>query len=490
MSQRKSPGLHPICLYGNQVTIMLWEKYTKAFLSTLPTSWLLQVAFVFSGTPAAAIPVLAPIPPPIKATQSTLTKPQPINPRKIQQPTAPTTPAKNHLPLTISENKKQPVTADQPKSLHKRLSGLSVRQLTPGLVYRNSRGKQLINVLDLDLSAAHLQVVPVLASNTFDRLEQVKQQAQKVKALAAINANYFKLDGTPLGALVKDGEWIAGPIYQRTAIGITADGRVLVDKVSLIGTLESSNPGVGLLTIGSINQPRIHGSKIVVYTQRWGNVVRMPYAGVLVAVDSNCQVVNKTSKTLAIPQGGFVLSDKKGSLVSRLQVGDVVHISWRVTPEPWGEVVQAVSGGPVLLHNGKIAIDCQSEKFPASWSGTAIKARTVIGVTRNHHIIMATLEGKHTLYDAARLLQSLGAYDALNLDGGGSTTMVVAGQTVTRNRRGPQRCVAAALAILDEHAMSACQQKTTLVPSSNHVDLANKVTSDNVLVAKTSCKSH
>jgi hypothetical protein len=98
---------------------------------------------------------------------------------------------------------------------------------------------------------------------------------------------------------------------------------------------------------------------------------------------------------------------------------------------------------------------------------------------------MATLEGKHTLYDAAELLQSLGASEALNLDGGGSTTMIVRGQTVTRNRRGSQRCVATALAIVDKQSLLTCRQKTTYVPSCNLVDFAAEAKSDDVLLATT-----
>jgi exopolysaccharide biosynthesis protein len=67
------------------------------------------------------------------------------------------------------------------------------------------------------------------------------------------------------------------------------------------------------------------------------------------------------------------------------------------------------------------------------------QARTLAGVTEDGRLLLVTVDGRRpgwsvgmTLPEAARLMRSLGARDALNLDGGGSTTMVVRGQVVNR----------------------------------------------------------
>jgi hypothetical protein len=111
-------------------------------------------------------------------------------------------------------------------------------------------------------------------------------------------------------------------------------------------------------------------------------------------------------------------------------------------------VVQAVSGGPGLIRNGKLYVDLKDENFRKTWTSSSIHARTALGVTRNNHLILATIEGPHTLWDVAKMLQRLGCVDAMNLDGGGSTTMVINGNIVTRNRNSFQRRVAASLAVL------------------------------------------
>jgi uncharacterized protein YigE (DUF2233 family) len=332
------------------------------------------------------------------------------------------------------------------------VDNMSSETLTAGVVHKVHRGAMYINLLDVDLASSNVFVKPVLAGETFSKLDEVRDQAQKVNAIAAVNGNYFKHDGTPLGTLVIDGEWIAGPLYDRTCMGITDDGRVLVDRVKLHGMLETSNPDVKGIWINNVNQPRRHGCRIVAYTRRWGENVNMAYDGTVVAINSHGRVVGKSLKTMGIPAGGFVLTDSKTSPLTHLNVGDLVHLSWHPGPHDWNRVVHAISGGPVLIRNGQLFVDCQSENFRKSWTSNSIKARTAVGVTANRHLLLATIEGPHTLWDVAKFLKKLGAVDAINLDGGGSTTMVIGGNTVTRNQSHFQRRVASSLVVLPKGA--------------------------------------
>jgi uncharacterized protein YigE (DUF2233 family) len=359
-----------------------------------------------------------------------------------------------NLHTTKKSKKKAAPPPPPPQAL---VDELAVRTLAPGVIHKVHRGAMFINVLDVDLANAPIMVKPVLAGESFNKLDEVRDQAQKVAAIAAVNGNYFKRDGTPLGTLIIDGEWIAGPLYDRTCMGITDDGRILVDRVKLHGTLSTSNPEVPSIWVNNINQPRRHGCHLIAYTRRWGDKVKMQYEGTLVAVDYNGQVTAKAGKELPIPPGGYVLSDSKESAIAKLNVGDNVHLSWHTDPAGWSHVINAVSGGPVLIRDGKLFVDFKNEKFCKSWTGSQIHARTAIGVTGNRHLLLATIEGPHTLWDVAKFLKKLGAVDAMNLDGGGSTTMVIGGQTVTRNSSKFERRVASALTILPR---SACMRNT------------------------------
>jgi uncharacterized protein YigE (DUF2233 family) len=349
---------------------------------------------------------------------------------------------------SASRTAKARKAAGPPRLPQEDIGSLSQETLVPGLVHKCHRGPLNINILDVDLSNPDLEVKPVLAGESLNVLDEVRDQAHKVNALAAVNANYFKKDGTPLGTLVLDGEWVAGPLYDRISFGLTDAGRCFVDRANLHGIIETSNPAVSKLWVNNINQPRRSGCRLIAYTRRWGAEVRMAYAGCLVSVDAGGRVLDKTTQRIGIPYGGFVLSDKKASEISKLQRGDLVSLEWHHRPESWADVVHAVSGGPALIKNGNLFLDLKGEKFRKTWTSSSIHARTALGVTRNRHLILATVEGPHTLWDMAKMLHKLGCVEAMNLDGGGSTTMVVHGNIVTRNKNTFQRRVAASLAVL------------------------------------------
>jgi exopolysaccharide biosynthesis protein len=339
-----------------------------------------------------------------------------------------------------------PVKAIPPQDF---VDQMSTKTLAPGVVYKYYHGPISVNVIEADLINAPVTVKPLMASSSFNRLANVQDHAVQAKAMAAVNANYFKKDGTPLGTLIVDKEWISGPLYERVSMGITRCGYVRIDRVNLYGVLTSDNAKVKSLWVNNINQPRRHGSRLVVYTKRWGSMVKLPYYAMLVAVNSNGEVIHKVAaKSLDIPRGGYVLTDLKEGEIGNLELGDRVSIMWHTTPNNWNDVTQAVSGGPMLLKDGKLYVDAKQEQFKAGWTGAGIKARTAAGVTLNNHLLLVTVEGPHTLWDMAKLLQKLGAVDAMNLDGGGSTTMVVGGSTVTKNGSSYQRRVASSLALL------------------------------------------
>ncbi len=99
-------------------------------------------------------------------------------------------------------------------------------------------------------------------------------------------------------------------------------------------------------------------------------------------------------------------------------------------------------GGPRLLVRGRVAVAASAEGFaPLSAPGFVASRhpRTLAGVERDGTLLLVTVDGRRagwsagvTLPEAARVMRSLGARDALNLDGGGSSGMVVRGELVSR----------------------------------------------------------
>ncbi|MCC7529190.1 MAG: phosphodiester glycosidase family protein [Candidatus Melainabacteria bacterium] len=331
---------------------------------------------------------------------------------------------------------------------------MAARTIAPGVIHKYYRGALTINLLDVDMVNSDVKVRPMLAGNDFHQLKDVTDHARESRAIAAVNANYFKSNGTPLGTLIIDGEWVAGPLFDRVSMGFTRDGYVRIDRVNLFGIMRSSNPEVPTAWINNINQPRRTGSRFVAYTRRWGSFVQLPYDGVLVAIDAQGNVTDTNPRSMGIPWGGYVLSDSKNGAISKLRRGDNVSIAWQTRPSAWSDVVNAVSGGPTLVKNGKVQLDLHQQHFTKRWTGAQIHARTAAGVTADNHLLLVTVEGPHTMWDLAKFLRDMGAVEALNLDGGGSTTMVVDGKAVTRGAKSSQRRVASSIVLVDERIAS------------------------------------
>lgn len=127
-----------------------------------------------------------------------------------------------------------------------------------------------------------------------------------------------------------------------------------------------------------------------------------------------------------------------------------------ITPmlKKWRRINTSVGGGPVLLQLGKIKITNNEE---LKFAGKAINdkhPRTAMGYTKNGKLIILVVEGRSesasgvTLGQEAKILQDLGCWEALNLDGGGSSCMLVNGkETIKPSDREGQRAVPAVFII-------------------------------------------
>ena len=113
----------------------------------------------------------------------------------------------------------------------------------------------------------------------------------------------------------------------------------------------------------------------------------------------------------------------------------------------------AIGGGPRLLREGQIEITGREERFlPDVLVGRA--PRTAVGITASGEVLLVVADGRRaqesvglTLEELARLMRDLGAVEAMNLDGGGSTTLVVDGMLLNNPSDGRERSVASALLV-------------------------------------------
>ncbi len=292
----------------------------------------------------------------------------------------------------------------------------------------------VINIITFNPDQSKAVIKPTYGGEyLLNSVKKVRDFASGENAIAAVNASFFKPDiGAPLGVSVIDGEILTGPIYNRVVFGITGDNKFLMDKLDIIGKIKI---GENLnLNLYNFNQPVFSQSGYTVFTDRWGEKTpSTPITYCQIAVKDNKILLIKQS-SIKIPKNGYVLVGPRKLVKGRINKDDKVRYSMKLTPAKWKNVEYAIGGGPYLVKNGKIFIDRQkfSDKF--LWKK---EPRTAIGYSKSGTLILVTIDGRRkgisegaTISELAKIMRELGAYNAMNLDGGSSTQMVYKGKLV------------------------------------------------------------
>lgn len=125
------------------------------------------------------------------------------------------------------------------------------------------------------------------------------------------------------------------------------------------------------------------------------------------------------------------------------------------SPADWARASDAISGAGLLLHEGREITEWKAERIAATFD-TARHPRTMIGTDAAGAIWLVTVDGRNpalslgmSFTELQRLAKRLGLRSALNLDGGGSTTMWVAGKVANRpsDPEGPRKVSDAILVV-------------------------------------------
>lgn len=105
-----------------------------------------------------------------------------------------------------------------------------------------------------------------------------------------------------------------------------------------------------------------------------------------------------------------------------------------IDPWKWWRMKTAIGGGPVLVQEGRVNITYQEEQMFVNGSAD-LHPRTAMGYTKKNKLIILVIQGRApgqaegaTLSEEAKILTDLNCYEALNLDGGGSSCMLVNGK--------------------------------------------------------------
>ncbi|MBD2775846.1 phosphodiester glycosidase family protein [Iningainema tapete] len=344
-------------------------------------------------------------------------------------------------------------------------------------------GPWVVNVLEIDPEQFQGTLSSALATEIIPGNERLTQLAARVKAIAAINGGYFVIgatDGTPgdlAGISIINERLVSEAVNGRTSLilpsksgrnariaaltsvvtaktgdGVTREIDGLNRKPGLIrgcggvgGDLPTENPKHDFTCTDS--------SELIQFTRDFGETTEAG-EGAEVVLDASGYVIEfRQARGGQIPENGSVLSatgDAVEWLQTYAQPGAKIDIDTRVLANgeelPLEQTLGVINGGPRLLRNREIDITAFAEGF--QWQenpefyyrfGVRRNPRTLAGVTARGKLLLVTVDGRQpgwsvgaTFAESAQIMRSLGATDAVNLDGGGSTTITINQQLVNR----------------------------------------------------------
>lgn len=334
----------------------------------------------------------------------------------------------NRLIIEIWNNKKE--------ELKKQKSNMPGSGIYPGVTHKQYKvNSAFINVVSVDLNNPFVELVPVSASkSTLFSKRSVNSIVNTSGGIAGINASFFKPPtGLPLGALLINGEFLTGPIFNRVALVIDENNKAYLDKIRFDGIIVL--PDNTTLPLQNINQPRTSTEGFMLYSDKWYGNVPKSLKNELQVLVFNGKVIQKTLGSLKVPYGAYVITGPNKEKFKELQIGNRVIVNTR--PDSYvRNIKHAIGGGPYLIKDGKIYIDAREQKF--SINGACRDPRTAIGITNDNHLLLVTADGRQkgssgmSFYQLAHFLKSLGAVQAMNFDGGSSTQMSIKGKIVNR----------------------------------------------------------
>jgi len=297
--------------------------------------------------------------------------------------------------------------------------------------------------LEIDLKSPQISLTPIHPySDTIIGLEPLVITARNVLASAAINAGFFNRNNHyPLGAIRDNFNWLSSPILNRGVMGWDAKGNIKFDRLILEEHLTvNQNFSLPILFLNS----GYVKAGISRYDQQWGSTyIPLTNNEVIITVVDD-QITAKEQGELAgsgqfiIPDNGYLLIFRSYlSGANQLKIGDNINLKSFTNPKDFERFPYIIGGGPLLIKNNQIVLNGELEGFTEAFL-TQKASRSAIALNSEGKLIIATTHsriggGGATLGQWAQILQRLGATDALNLDGGSSTSLYLGGQLIDRS---------------------------------------------------------
>jgi len=280
------------------------------------------------------------------------------------------------------------------------------------------------------------------------------KMAARAGATVAVNGGYFAFGGAALGAVKVDGEWIRLPWKNRTALGFGPDGATLIDNLQ----------GGAVAEIGGIRMPvaALNGFPVTdavsILTPRFASTYNLRANETALEIENDKVAAYITTGKAQIRAQGWTLiaHGTAGPLLATLQPGQAARWGVETVPATWNRFPTILGAGPRLLRGGRVETTEVAEEFRPDIIRQG--PRTALGIDKDGNFLLVVVDGRQahsrglTLPELAQWMLDFGAVEAINFDGGGSTTLVVNNQIINSPSDGTERAVANAILLKREAA--------------------------------------
>lgn len=309
-----------------------------------------------------------------------------------------------------------------------------VTQETPALIMHIVR-------IDPSLVVAR----PVRAWNFGRGREPLSSMARRTGAFVAINGGFFEMrptvDGQPSGLLKISNCYYSLQHRPRGAIGWTDTKSPLFDRIACEATVRMPS---GPCLISCFNIPDTQG-KPSIYTHSLHSTLTPPGTQEITVTEEASFKDSTKGKVSAvsiggdspIPEGGFVISWPQITQNTPAHTGDSVTLHIRLTPQlhseqesAWASMEHIVGGCPLLIADGKECHNAKVEQTVSSFY-EGRHPRTAIGMLSDGRWLCLVVDGRQkksqgmSIEELSHAMLKMGCVQALNLDGGGSSTLII-----------------------------------------------------------------
>ncbi|WP_138159796.1 stalk domain-containing protein [Peptoniphilus catoniae] len=319
--------------------------------------------------------------------------------------------------------------------------------ISPGVVREEhivnyDNNNTYVNLLKIDLNNPSVKVEVVAGEGKYTQRSTVSSMAKRTDATALVNGDFFNtlLQGSPEGPSIVEGKLQTSPVYYNGlySLGITTDNTASIEEITFSGNVKASNGAS--FKLDSLNKSYYwyepdgqysHQDRLNLYNDFWASKSRgdKKNSEILVSQDGIVEQISEGKNfNFPVPDGKFILqADGKAYdfIKANVPIGSQLSISYSISPKK--DFKFLIGGHALLVDNGA------SVKYTKDINVLGgVRARTAAGISEDGKtLFIASAEGRTkrsaglSLPNLSDFMVSIGAYKALNLDGGGSTAMVV-----------------------------------------------------------------